>query len=330
MKKIVKKILFVLLGIVLVLGSFFFVGRAEKVDDIEWGAVFSQKHSEDLGLDWKENYIAILDDLGIKKLKIVGYWDLFEEKEGSFSFEDLDWQINEAKKRDVSLIVALGMKVPRWPECHLPEWAKGLSKEEQQQKILNMLEVAISRYKDESIIEGWQIENEVFFVFGECPWHDGDFLKEEVDLVKSLDPERYVMVSDSGEFSFWMRAAKVGDKVGVTMYRKVFFSELKSYFKFFIPGVYYNRRAKLVDWFLDKEVICTELQAEPWGPVQIYDLSLEEQNKTMNLEKFKEAISFAKKTGMKEFHLWGAEWWYYVKEFEGNNEIWEEVKNILK
>jgi hypothetical protein len=98
MKKIVKKILFVLLGIVLVLGSFFFVGRAEKVDDIEWGAVFSQKHSEDLGLDWKENYIAILDDLGIKKLKIVGYWDLFEEKEGSFSFEDLDWQINEAKE----------------------------------------------------------------------------------------------------------------------------------------------------------------------------------------------------------------------------------------
>jgi hypothetical protein len=329
MMKIFKKILLGLLILLLVLIGYFFIGKASKVEDIKWGAVFSQKHSSLLGLDWKENYLAILDDLGFKKLKIISYWDLFEKEEGDFSFEDLDWQISEAKKRDVSLIVAIGMKVPRWPECHIPEWAMGLSKEEQQVKILNMLETIISKYEGEKTIEGWQIENEPFFIFGECPWHDPEFLKKEVELVKSLDSERYVMISDSGEFSFWMRPAKIGDKVGITIYKKVFFPEIKTYFKYFFPGVYYDRRVKLVDLFLNKEVICTELQAEPWGPTLIYDLTLEEQEKTMNLKKFKEIVSFSKKTGIKEFHFWGVEWWYYMKEVEGNEEIWEEAKNIL-
>jgi hypothetical protein len=50
----------------------------------------------------------------------------------------------------------------------------------------------------------------------------------------------------------------------------------------------------------------------------------------MDLEKFKEIVSFAKKTGFKEFHFWGTEWWYYMKEVQGNDEIWNEAKNLLK
>jgi len=30
--------------------------------NITYGVVFSQKHSADMGLDWKHNYLALLDD----------------------------------------------------------------------------------------------------------------------------------------------------------------------------------------------------------------------------------------------------------------------------
>jgi hypothetical protein len=50
----------------------------------------------------------------------------------------------------------------------------------------------------------------------------------------------------------------------------------------------------------------------------------------MNLEQFRENIEFARKTGLDTFYLWGAEWWYWLKEKQNNSEIWNEVRNLLK
>ena len=82
----------------------------------------------------------------------------------------------------------------------------------------------VERYKDSKAIAYWQVENEPLFKFGLCPsWYyqNDDFLKKEVALVKSLDPSRKIIISDSGEQSTWFSAAKVGDIVGITMYRDV-------------------------------------------------------------------------------------------------------------
>jgi len=49
----------------------------------------------------------------------------------------------------------------------------------------------------------------------------------------------------------------------------------------------------------------------------------------MNLEIFKRNIDFAEKTGLKEFYLWGGEWWYWLKTKQNNDEIWQEVKNLI-
>jgi len=43
----------------------------------------------------------------------------------------------------------------------------------------------------------------------------------------------------------------------------------------------------------------------------------------------KKNIEFAKKTGLKEFYLWGGEWWYWMKEKQGRPELWEEVKKTI-
>lgn len=329
-KKIIKYCILALLVFIFIFLFYFFVGTPKQAEKIIWGVNFSQKHTENFGLDWKKTYLALLDDLGVKKLKVATYWDFIEPEEGEYNFEDLDWQIREADKRGVKILLVIGMKTPRWPECHIPKWAENLNKEKQQEKILKLLEELVLRYRYESSIWAWQVENEPFFPFGECPWVDKKFYKKEIDLVKSLDSEnRQVVVADSGEGSFWIQSARLGDIVGTTIYRKVWFQQFGFYIDYPFPPVFYWRKAQLIKKIFGKEVICVELQTEPWGPTLLYYSPLEEQEKTMNLERFKNNIDFAKRTGLKEFYLWGAEWWYWMKETQGQPEIWQEAKKLF-
>ena len=325
-----KIFLLIILFLLLIFFLYFFVGKAPRVKEISWGVTFSQKHAQNFGLNWKEVYLAILDDLKVKNLRVIVYWDLIEPEEGNYNFEDLDWQIKEAEEREVKIALVIGMKVPRWPECHLPNWAENLEKPQQQEKILAMLKEIVLRYKDSPAISYWQVENEPFFPFGNCPWVDLKFFKKEIDYVKSLDPlKRPIMVTESGEWSPWVLAGFYGDIVGTTMYQKIYFSQLKTYINYPLPPVFYWRKAQIVKKLFGKKVICVELQAEPWGPKLLYDAPIEEQKKTMNLEQFRYNIEFAKKTGLKEFSLWGVEWWYWMKEVQNQPEIWNEAKNLF-
>jgi len=325
-----KKIIFGFLIFVLIFISYFFIGVPPQAKEISWGVNFSQKHAELLGLDWKETYLALLNDLGAKNFKVAAHWDLLESEKDKYYFDDLDWQIKTAEEKEAEILLVIGMKTPHWPECHIPEWAKNFSKEEQQKEILEILEKIVLRYKNSEAIKYWQVENEPFFPFGECPWVDKAFLKEEINLVKTLDSQKKpIIISDSGEGSFWIQAATLGDIAGTTMYKRVWFRQLGFYIHYPFPPTFYWRKAQIIKKFFGKKVICIELQAEPWGPALLYDLPLEEQEKTMNFEQFKKNIEFAKKTGLDEFYLWGAEWWYWMKETQNNPEIWNEAKKLF-
>lgn len=324
----IKKIFSFLFSFLLVLILFSYFYSPPKPEKFTFGVVFSQKHASLLGLDWKKTYISLLDELGTKQIKILTHWDLLEPKNNLFQFSDLDWQIREAEKRNVKVILVLGMKTGRWPECHLPEWAKNLSKIEREKEILDLLKTLISRYRSFYNISAWQIENEPFFRFGECPKIEKDFLKKEIELAKSLDM-RPLIFGDSGEFSFWILAAKYGDIVGATLHRRVYFRELSIYLTYPFPPSYYYFKSKLIEKIFKKKVIIGELQAEPWCKNLLYNCSLEEQNITMDFEKFKKNIEFAKKTGLDTFYLWGSEWWFWLKQ-RGENRIWEEAKNLFK
>lgn len=340
MKSIFLFLIIVILVLVIVLiWSKFFIPDT-IVSKIKWGVSFSQKQSEALGLDWRENYLAILNDLKVKFLRISVHWDLIEPIENQYDFSDLDWQINKAREAGAQIILAIGMKTPRWPECHLPDWANNLSPEKQQERVNNLIREIVLRYKDEETIVAWQIENEPFFPFGECPKRKKGFLNEEIKIVKSLD-NRKIITTDSGEWSFWIKTAKRGDVFGISLYRRVWsttFSFLHKIFPFIPDGFYltypfppefYSIRVKILEKLLNKKVIVAELQAEPWNPVATSVSLQEEQKKTMDLEKFKEMINFAQKTGLDEFYLWGAEWWYWLKTKQNNLLFWEEAKKLF-
>ena len=330
-----KVLMIFFLGIIaisVIVFCYFFIGGAPVQKNIVWGVNFSQMQAESLKLDWKKNYTALLQDLGARNIKLLTQWDWIEGKKDTFYFADTDWQIAQAQKYHASIIYVVGMKTGRWSECHVPGWADSLSKRDQQDNILQYITKVVQRYKDSKTIVAWQAENEPLFHFGYCPWYDKDFLIKEVALIKSLDPSRPVIVSDSGEQSLWFGAAKIADILGVTMYRKAWFhltDTVGFYFSFPLPPVTYFRKAQLVHYFFGKQVISTELQAEPWAPTSLYNLPLDEQAKTMDVEQFKANIAYAKQTGLGEFYLWGAEYWFWLKETHNKPEIWNEAKKLF-
>ena len=330
-----------------VIFCYFFVGKSKPVEKIDFGVTFSKIYAEELGLDWEETYSAILDDLKVKKIRLIAYWPEIEPSEGNFSFDDLDWQINEAKKRGVEIILAVGRRLPRWPECHEPQWVQNqnlnLPEAEQtrygagkNQKLLEYIEKTVNRYKANPSIIAWQIENEPFLgTFGQCPKLDKKFLDKEIALARSLDnpstgsgQARPIIITESGEFSTWIGAARRADIVGTTLYRKV--HGKLGYIRYPIPAIFYSRKAALIKKFFNiNKIIIVELAAEPWGAEQTWELSLEEQLKLMNVEEFKGIISYTQRTGFSEAYLWGAEWWYWLKTEYSNDSMWQAAKKLF-
>lgn len=294
---------------------------------IAWGVTFSAPYARYFDLDWKKVYIDILDDLGVRALRIPAYWEEIEPQRGNYRFDDLDWQLQEAKKRNTFVILAVGKKLPRWPECHSPDWAKNLSQEDLDGAAQNYIKTVVRRYKSYSAVKYWQIENEPFFAFGEgCKEISRDTLKQEIALVKSLD-NRPIIITDSGELSSWVGTASLADILGISMYR-VAWSKLFGYLFYPVFPAFYRERANLIK-YLVSDVIVTELQVEPWAPTDIKNLPLAEQYKSMNLQRFEDNIEFARRTGFKEIYLWGVEWWYWIKT-RGDNSLWEASRVLFK
>lgn len=333
LQMIVLQILFLILAIsLLLLFYFFFMARGKEQKSITWGVNFSQAQTEFLNIDWKETYTAILDDLGVKNIKLLTNWDWVEGKRDEYYFSDIDWQIQEAKKRNGKVIYVVGMKSGRWPECHLPAWANYLKKNEQQEKILQYIAQVVNRYKHDPTITAWQAENEPLFHFGVCPWYDEGFLKKEVALIKSLDGSRPIIVSESGEQSWWFKAASIGDIVGTTLYRKVWVHITDTHgFYMDIPlsPSSYGFKASIIQRLFGKKVINVELQAEPWFPNVFEGLPLAEQEKQMNVDQFIKNVVYAQHTGLDTFYFWGTEWWYWMKEKQNRPEIWNEAQKLF-
>lgn len=324
-------LLIILLIVMLLVGIFvyLFTGETNPAENVVFGITFSQKFAEEMGLDWRVVYLDILDGLNVKKLRLVAYWDKVEPRQGEYFFDDLDWQITQAEERGADIILAIGRKLPRWPECHSPKWSDDLNTSEQQERILLMLAEIVNRYRDNKAIKAWQIENEPFLLgFGECPKLDKEFLDKEIALVRELNTSgKTIIITASGELSSWIQPAIRGDILGTTLYRNVW-SNIIGRFEYPIPPIFYDKRAKLVRFFTEVErVIVIELQAEPWSETPIQETSDEVQAESMNLEKFKDVIEYARQTGLDEFYLWGVEWWYHKKE-HGNDAIWNEAKKL--
>ncbi len=336
--KLNKKKIFILsissLFLLLVVYYFWFDRHYPAKIDLQakpnyWGVTFS-KHfaATDLKLDWRAAYLAILDDLQVKQIRLPLYWDEIEPTVNHYAWADNDWMISEGAKRNAKFIVVLGMRQPRWPECHFPDWAKNLDTAPRQQAVLDLLKQTVSHYKNNSAVTMWQVENEPLLAsFGVCPPVDESFLEKEVALVKSLD-NRPILITGSGELSLWTHETKLGDDFGATLYRVVW--DIKTgYFHYFFPAQFYDWRLAL-NHRTSNTAIVAELQAEPWSPNGgLYNFPVKEADKSFDLQQFKANLQYAINLNWQAAYLWGAEWWYYQKQ-QGNSEYWDLAKQMLR
>lgn len=292
-----------------------------------YGTTYDPWYAMSLGLDWRKTYLEILDDLNIKYIRLSAFWDQVEPQRDRYFFDDFEWMLNEANRRDVKVIMAVGRKLPRWPECHDPAWLSELKDSVLKEEQLKMIEKAVLTLKVHPSIEAWQVENEAFFPFGICPLADPAFVKKEIELVRSLDPERMIITSDSGEVGNWVIPGHLADKLAISMYRKVRL-DWSGYIIWPVPAWYYRLKASLVG--LDHEDVWgTELQAEPWAPGPLHLQTQKELEKTMSPKRLIDNIKYAKRAGFERIYLWGVEWWAYEKE-RGNAWYWEYAKSLYK
>ncbi|MFA5184554.1 MAG: hypothetical protein WC456_03445 [Patescibacteria group bacterium] len=293
-----------------------------------FGVTFSTKFCDELGLDWQETYTAILDELQAKQIRIPVYWDEIEKIEGAYDFSKYDYLIEEGSKRGVNFILSVGRRVPRWPECHSPAWLNLKDQEAIHNDTLLTIRAIVERYRDNPSVEYWQVENEPFLgSFGVCPPLDEDFLRQEFDLVRSLD-SREVIITGSGELSWWHREAAIGDIFGSTLYRVVYNSWF-GYLRFPLPVSYYRLKARLAGLSPDRLMVM-ELQAEPWVPQgKMTYLTSDQIDRSMSLDQFKANLQYSIDLDFRRTYIWGVEWWYWQKKY-GNPEYWRIATRLFK
>lgn len=302
-----------------------------KPESIQYGMSFNTLYANELGLDWKEVYDAFLDDLGVRHLRLAAHWPMVEPRSDVYNFSELDYQVARAEEVGAEVVFAVGRRLPRWPECHIPNWMEGLEWEKQKQSLLEYLEVTVTRYKDSPAITYWQVENEPYlemFAEAHCGQLDEDFFAEEIDLVRSIDPTRPILVTDSGNLGTWLSPYKYGDAFGTSVYVYFWNPELGQFKTILPPWMYWWKEglARLI--YGRQETILIELSAEPWLIEPITEVDVETQLTRMNLEKFEDILDYAERTRFAKQYLWGGEWWYWLAE-KGRPEMWEKGREIF-
>ncbi len=298
---------------------------------VTWGVTFSELMSQKLGLDWKEAYSAILNDLRPQGLRLVAYWEFLEPQKGSWNFADLDWQMAQAANAHIPVILTVGQKVPRWPECHYPDWVNQNDVSARQNELLSYLQTVVEHYRNSPALQYWQVENEPFLNFGACPTPDPAFLDKEIALVRSLDPAHKIILTDGGEFGDWYRAASRADVFGTTLYRRVY-SDRFGHFVYPLSPEFYALKRDVVQLFLRKpgeKFIIIEAGLEPWDKKQIYEIPVSRQLQLFSYADMQEDLAYIKQAKFDTNYLWGVEWWYWMKTKQNNSDFWNLAKQTI-
>lgn len=296
-------------------------------EPLQLGVTFVPRYARFLGVDPQQTMQAAIDELGVKRFRLVSYWDDIERQKGTYDFSELDWQIAMAERENVQVNLAVGLRQPRWPECHMPSWAKDQPMEAWYPELEKFMQATVERYKASPAIVSYQVENEFFMtVFGDCPDFTRERLVKEYENVKKWDPTRPVIVTRSNNWGGVPLNAPTPDLFGVAVYKRVFdYSVTNRYFEYPYPPWFYGLLAGAGEIVSGKPMIIHELQMEPWLP-EGYEMNriadVPEQNNSMNADRLEKRFHYAYDTGIRTIDTWGMEWWYWRKMVANDPSLW--------
>ena len=310
--------------------------QSNKTKPLVIGATFTSQYAKSFGLNPQETLTAMIDELGIRQFRLVSYWDEIEATPGIYNFTDLDWQMKMAEDHGAKVSLAIGLRQPRWPECHMPPWAAYLPMTQWEPKLKEFMKVVMERYKTSPALQSYQLENEFFLdVFGICPDFSRERLVREFEFAKSIDSIHPIIISRSNNAIGLPLGDPRPDGFAISVYKRVWDKTLtKRYIEYPFPAWFYATLAGGGKILTGKDMIVHELQTEAWLPdrggfaMNKID-SIPEQNKSLNAERLTDRIQYGEATGMKEIDLWGVEWWYWRKVKAGDPSLWTSAQTEL-
>ncbi len=328
-----------MLGLIVVLfvSSSYGVAQWYKVrhQDIPltFGATFVPNYARQFGLEPKDTMQAMIDDLGIRRFRLVSYWKDIERTPGVYNFDELDWQFQKVEAVGGQVALAIGLRQPRWPECHGPAWAMAQPQDIWEEDLKVFMGEVINRYKDSPALVEYQLENEYFLsVFGECPDFSRDRLIDEYEFVKLRDPNTPVTISRSNNGVGLPIGEPRPDKFALTVYKRVWDKTItKRYFEYPFPAWFYGSLAGWGEIFTDRDLYIHEIQTEAWlaDGYSMENAPIEELYKSLSPERLADRMDYGVATGMRTIDLWGVEWWYQMKTQRNAPELWETAKEKL-
>ena len=324
--------------VVLTFGAMYGIAQwyihSEENKPLVMGVSFIPAYAESLGLNAQDTMDALINDVGVRHFRLVSYWDQLEPGRGQYDFSLLDWQFQKAEAAGAKITLSLGLRQPRWPECHEPGWAQSLPSGSDagtwQNELLSYISAVVNRYKNSPALDSYQLENEYFLRgFGICTDFSRDRLVNEYNLVKQLDPYHTLIVARSNNALGTPVGKPTPDEFGISIYKRVWSPPIGRYIEYPFPAWFYGFVAGVQKITTGKDMIIHELQAEAWPPQyqSIQATSLDEQNKSFNADRFEKRVEFGKGTGMREIYLWGAEYWYYRLIKLDDPSLWNTAKN---
>lgn len=300
--------------------------QSEKSKPLTLGVSFIPDYAQSLGVEPQQTMDALLG-IGVRNFRLVSYWSDGEPTRGTYDFSQLDWEFAKAEQAQAKVILTVGLRQPRWPECHAPKWIDTSQPVGNwQPELEKYMQAVVQRYRHSPALASYQLENEYFLKgFGTCTNFDRSRLVSEYNLVKKLDPAHQIIVGRSNNALGFPVGQPQPDEFSISVYKRVWDASVSHrYLEYPYPAWFYGFLAGVQKIFLHRDMITGELQAEAWPPNgrDITATSLAEQNKSLDAARLKDRFDYGKATGMRGIYLWGGEYWYYRLQVLHDPSLW--------
>ena len=181
-----------------------------------YGVSYSFEQASWYGLNPRDSYTKLLDEFKFKWVRLPFFWNLMIDSQGNLKIDDLKFAIEEANKRNVKVIIALGAKTPYYPEYHWPENIASQVKFAERitldhpvaEEILAIDKKVVSELSAYDNIAYWQVENEPL-VGNVNKWKiDPSLVAAEVEIVRKTDSQKRPIVLNHAATGFYDKSWK--------------------------------------------------------------------------------------------------------------------------